>query len=33
MDDKTALDLVREDYDDKEYEAIETDVDGGSPQA
>ena len=29
MDDKTALDLVREDCDDKEYEAIETDVDGG----
>ena len=29
MDDKTALYLVREDYDDKEYEAIETDVDGG----
>jgi len=29
MDDKTALDLVRKDYDDKEYEAIETRVDGG----
>ena len=29
MDDKTALDLVREDYDDKEYEAIETNVDVG----
>ena len=29
MDGKTALDLVREDYDDKEYEAIETNVDGG----
>ena len=29
MDDKTALDLVWEDCDDKEYEAIETNVDVG----
>jgi hypothetical protein len=29
MDYETALDLVREDYDDEEYKAIETDVDGG----